>query len=190
MKSLKSALIALALASALTACSSGSDASGGDTNSNAAVNTSAKPSKPFTAADVKVQVAQNGVVTLNSDGSVLHVPISIDNQGSVDLDSSAAPPVNIGAHLLDKNGAVSILDLVHASLGDISAGTKKTLVVDVPATQLADHVLAIVPLQEGVAWFDTLGVAPLKVGPFKSCQAPDHSDALCTADGALVAKQP
>jgi hypothetical protein len=191
MKPLKLALLTIALAGALTACSSASDNSNVDAKSNAPGNASpAKPSKPFTAADVKVQLAPDGAVSLNSDGSVLHVPVSIDNQSSVDLDSSATPPVNIGAHLLDSSGAVSALDLVHASLGDIPAGAKKSIVVDVPATRLADHALAIVPVQEGVAWFDTLGVTPLKVGPFKSCQAPDHTDALCSADGALIPKQP
>lgn len=191
MKSLKLVLLTVALAGALNACSSGSDTSGGGANSSAAGNTSpTKSSKPFTAADVKVQLAQNGAVSLNSDGTVLNVPISIDNQSSVDLDSSASPPVNVGAHLLDGSGAVSVLDLVHASLGDIPAGAKKALVVNVPATQLVDHTLAIVPVQEGVAWFDTLGVSPLKVGPFKSCQTSDNANALCSADGVLISKGP
>lgn len=180
------AAIILASAIAMSGCSSQNGSSDAGPPANSAP---AKPSRPFTAADLKVQITQNGQLSLGAEGTVLHVPVTVDNQGAVDLNSAAQPPVNMGVHLLDSNGAVVQQDLVHASLGDIPAGTKGPVTVDVPAAQLADHIIEIVPVQEGVSWFDGLGVTPLKIGPFKACAAADGSKGLCANDGSAISNK-
>jgi hypothetical protein len=182
-KLLSCTVMILASAFAMSGCSS---PSGSADAAPPADSVPAKASRPFTAADLKVQITQNGQLSLGAAGTVLHVPVIVDNEGTVDLNSAAQPATNMGVHLLDSNGAVVQRDLVHASLGDIPAGTKRPIMVDIPAAQLADHIIAIVPVQEGVSWFDELGVAPLKVGPFKACDSSGDSKALCGSDGVAI----
>jgi hypothetical protein len=190
---LKYAVVTFAMAGALSACSSqpgGSD-SAPVSSSSAPVSSSSAPtpaSKPLTAADVKTQLSQNGDLSLDPTGAVLHVPVLVDNQGSADLNSAANPPVNMGVHLLDNGGSIVNADLVHVPLGDIRAASKGSVTVDVPTAQLVDHSISILPLQESVAWFDAFGVAPLKIGPFTSCSASDGSKTLCL-NGAEIAKK-
>ena len=73
--------------------------------------TDTKSSEPFTAAEVKVQLSQNGELSLDAAGTVLHVPVMVDNQGSADLSSAVQPPVNMGVQLLDIIGAMVQTDL-------------------------------------------------------------------------------
>jgi hypothetical protein len=158
-------------------------------NSDSSTGTSAAGAtagKAFVAAQVRAKITLDGAISLNASGDTLRVPVQVDNQGIVDFDSSANPSVDLGSELADGNNKVVYQDFIRTPLGLIKAGSKATVVVDLPVAKLAGHAVLIVPVQEGVAWFTGFGVEPLHVGPFAACDKQGASGTLCMADGMAI----
>lgn len=143
-------------------------------------------SKPLTSADVKVEMQLEGAPVLSVDGKSVKLTVDLLNQGSATLDSSGKYPVNLGVHLLDAAGHNVSNDFARAALDHpLLPGDSETVSFSVPATSLAGHGVAILPVQEKVAWFDKWGVAPLDVGPFRSCTG--RPGKLCDHNGKPLA---
>lgn len=141
----------------------------------------------LTAAQVNVTVSMNGAPQVSSDGKTILATVKVANNGSVTLSSEGKNPVNLGAHSVDSSGKVVQLDLARASFAQpIPAGGTETLTISLPADALMGKSAEILPVQEGVAWFDTFGTKPLMVGPFKSCDGADSSK-ICDGSGQPLA---
>lgn len=176
-------LIALAVGStlALTACSSGQD-SAVTSPPTAATSASVGISAPLSPNQIGVQMALQGSPTLSADGTSITATVELTNNGKVMLTSEGAKPVNLGAHSADASGKIVNNDLVHAPIPDIAVGSQATVTIQFPVSQVIGKTVQIVPVQEGVAWFDTLGVKALVVGPFSKCANPATAK-VCNANG-------
>ena len=175
--------IAIAVASALTltACNSGQDHS--HAGQPAAASTSSAVTVPLIASQVNVQMTLHGAPTLSADGKSVDVTVDLANHGKTALSSKGSKPVNLGAHSVDANGKIIDTDLARAALPDIAPGNTAMVTIQLPVEKLNGKSAQILPVQEGVAWFDSFGTTPLTVGPFKSCE----TSAMCGADGKPLA---
>lgn len=186
MSTFRHTLIALAIASTLTlaACNSGQDNAA--TNQPAAGAPATIAAIPLTADQVDVQMTLQGAPTLSADGHSIAVTVNLANHGKTTLASSGASPVNLGAHSADASGKVVNLDLARASFPAIAPNNQAAITIQLPVAQVMGKSAQILPVEEGVAWFDAWGTKPLTVGPFNSCASP-ATGKVCNADGTPLA---
>ncbi len=81
------------------------------------------------------------------------------------------------------------MDLARAALPDIAPGTATTVTILLPLNGVLNESAQILPVQEGIAWFDSFGTKPLTVGPFNSC-SDATSGKVCDATGKPLATLP
>jgi hypothetical protein len=184
MINVRHTLTALAIASALTlvACSSGNNDSPAALTAANAPQTPSASDGVLTADQVNVKVALQGTPTLSADGQWIDVTTLLTNNGKTTLASTGTHPVNLGAHSADASGQVIVRDLPRASIPDIKPGSHATVVIRLPVNQVLGKYAQILPVQEGVAWFDSWGTKPLTVGPFISCSGTTTAK-VCDASG-------
>lgn len=185
MSTIRNTLTALAITSALalTACSAGQDSSTPAANQAAAASTS--PSVvPLTADQVNVQMTLQGAPVVSADAKSIAVTVDLANHGKTTL--SSAGGINLGAHSADVNGKVVDMDLARAPLPDIAPNSQATVTIQLPTDKTLGNSALILPVQEGVDWFDTWGTKPLVVGPFSACANPAVGK-VCNADGTPLA---
>lgn len=188
MFSLRNTLGTLAFVSilALAACSSHPDGTDKQPNSSTTATASTGMVRALTADQVNIQLALQGEPALSTDGQNIAVSVSLKNNGTIALSSAGKVPVNLGAHSVDGSGQIINQDLARASLPDIAPGTTANVTILLPIAGTVNHSAQILPVQEGVAWFDTWGTKPLTVGPFSSCSnAADGK--VCDANGKPLA---
>ncbi len=180
-----SVLAVLAVAVSLSACSSHSDTA----NKQDAAWGSVTSEKPLTAGQVDVQLSLQGEPTLEADGKNIAVTVNLANSGKTALSSTGSKPVNLGAHSVDASGHIITLDLARASLPYIAPGSSATITISLPLVGVMNESVQILPVQEGVSWFDGFGTKPVTVGPFVNC-----GDAalgkVCFANGKPLATAP
>lgn len=183
MFTIRHTLTALAVAStlALVACSSGQDNSTANPPAAAGA-TPAASASPLTADQVNVQMTLQGAPTLSADGQFIDVTVSLANHGKTTLTSTGSNPVNLGAHSADAKGTIVENDLARAAIPDTVPNSQATVTIQLPVDKIVGNSAQILPVQEGVAWFDTWGTKPLVVGPFNSC-ASTAMGKVCGADG-------
>jgi hypothetical protein len=138
--------------------------------------------KALTADQVNVQLSLQSEPVLTANGQSIAVTVNLVNSGKTILSSSGAMPVHLGAHSVDANGKVIDNDLARVSLPDIAPGTAASVTIQLPLTGTVNKSVQILPVQEGVAWFDTWGTKPLTVGPFSKCSNSADGN-VCAASG-------
>lgn len=140
---------------------------------------------PLTAAEVGIDMRLAKTPVLSADGKAVQVAVEVTNRGDATLTSTGEYPVHLGAHLLDPDGKNVNNDFARASLAaPLVAGGAEETTLSLSASSLVGHSVAILPVQERVAWFDQWGVAPLKIGPFMKCGK--HALELCLPSGKPV----
>jgi hypothetical protein len=196
MSYLKNTLGVLVLASGLVlgACNSNPGASDQQAPSSAqptaAANTQATPAKGFSADQINVALTLQGAPAVSADGQNIAISVNLANAGKVTLTSQGSTNVvHLGAHGVGPDGKVVITDLARASIPDIAPGAQATVTILLPVAQVLNKSAQILPVQEGIAWFDAWGTKPLTVGPFSNC-SDAAADKLCDAAGKPLATLP
>jgi hypothetical protein len=176
--------LAIGITLVLTGCSSGQDQNVSQQPSATSTATAAPAAtvNSLTADQVSVQMTLQGLPMLSADGQSIDVTVALANHGKTMLSSTGPNPVNLGAHSADTNGTVVDNDLARAGIPDIARDGQATVTIQLPIDKTLGKSAQILPVQENVAWFDTLGVKPLVVGPFNSC-ASSATGKVCGADG-------
>lgn len=124
----------------------------------------------FDPTKVRVDITMAGKMLLDQNAQVLRIPIKIKNNSPYEFSSKGPNPVNIGVHLLSSTGALINLDFYRLEIGDFpSPGSEQIYTLLIPASQLQNNMLQILPVKEGIAWFSDWGVKPLEIGPFSKC---------------------
>lgn len=139
-------------------------------------------------SQVNVVLSLVGAPTLSADGTTISAVVDISNRGTATLSSSGPYPVHLGDHLIDSTGKVITFDLDRFTIPDIAPGSHAAVQVAVSAAQVLGNGnrIEFIPLQEGVAWFDSWGTTPLIIGPYSTC--PTGGD-LCNTASALTSSQ-
>lgn len=163
----------------LAACSSGHDpsvssaaaASGGDVSSTAG--------GPFHA-----ELTLAGQPSVSGDGKNIVVVVSVTNDGTSPFGTRATPVhnVNLGAHAIDASGKVVANDLARGSMPEVAPGATVKATILLPVGKVLGYSAELLPVEEGVGWFDQWGTKPLSVGPFKKCSV-DQAGTVCDASG-------
>ncbi len=187
-------LLGLAICSALTlaACSSGQDTA---STQQAAPETAPSPAaasgmnQALTADQVNVQLSQQGLASVSPDGKDIVVTVDLGNSGKVALSSTGKYPVHLGAHSVAADGKVIENDLARANIPVIAPGSSAQVTILLPIDKTLNYSVQLLPVQEQVAWFDSLGTKPMVVGPFLSCNVNDVSK-VCGTDGKPLATLP
>jgi len=138
----------------------------------------------LTPEQVGAQYAIAANPALIQNGELVRTVVKVTNTGTVAINSGGQMPVNLAISLIDKNGEVVAQDFVRASLPaeGIEPGATADVVTEVPAADLAGKGLRFGLVQEAVAWYSTMNVAPLDYGPLSSCDD-QGKKTLCGADG-------
>lgn len=171
---------------ALAACGSSQPA-----NTSAAPGEQAKTSESAAqAGHYHAELALAGQPAVTADGKDIMLTINVRNDGVGSFGSATEPHnVNLGAHALDAAGKVVINDLARGHLPQIASGATEKASILLPVSQTLRHRVELLPVQEGVSWFDAWGTKPLVVGPFNVC-----SDAavgkVCDASGKPLQAAP
>jgi len=160
----------------------------------APVNAAPAPVEPVTAdpamtaaltpEQIGAQYAITGSPALVQNGEMVRTIVKVTNTGTVAINSGGQMPVKLAISLIDKNGEMLAQDFVRASLPvqGIEPGATADVVTEVPAADLAGKGLRFGLVQEAVAWYSTMNVAPLDYGPLSSCED-QGKKTLCGTDG-------
>lgn len=118
-------------------------------------------------------------------GTAIKVTVRVTNDGPKTFGSATQPhSVNIGAHTVDASGKIVDLNLARGTLPQIAPGAAAMASILLPAKQSIGYRVQILPVEEGVAWFNEWGTSPLVIGPIKSC-GDAGTAVLCDAAGEL-----
>jgi len=129
------------------------------------------------------ELALVGQPSVTSGGKDILVNVNVTNDGAGTYGSENEPHnVNLGAQAIDAGGNVVIHDLARGRLPQVASGATDQASILLPVGETLGHRVQLVPVQEGVGWFNQWGTKPLVVGPFNVC-----SDAavgkVCDASG-------
>ena len=131
------------------------------------------------ADQVSFALVLEGEARVDTAKGVIEIPVKISNNGSAALSGKGNPAVNIGVHILCKDGGTegALRDFSRTPLPVIEPGASATVLVNVPTdARAAGHKLKLDLVQEGVAWFSTYGQPTLEVGPFEFQGKPAASE--------------
>lgn len=142
--------------------------------------------QPLKADLVHVELTASQI-RFDPENDTIIVPLTLRNDGAVPLTPYGNHAVNLGARLTDEAGKVVNVDYVRTPFPVSLPGQEVQAQFNLAAGQLEGHGLSILPLQEGVAWFDQFGVSPIVEGPFHRCTK-DGRPWMCDTTHALDAK--
>lgn len=176
------ALLALSmlLAFALAAC--GSSQPGGPSSAPDSVQAEAA-SSAAPGGQYHAEVALVGHAAVTADGKAVKVMVAVTNDGAGTFGSATgAHGVNLGAHSIDSNGKIVNQDLARGHLPQIAPGATRQVAILLPVAGVLGSRVELLPVDEGVAWFDAWGTKPLIIGPFEACSNRSVG-AVCDASG-------
>lgn len=130
------------------------------------------PSAPSTqAGHYHAELALAGQPEVSADGKSVVVAVNVTNDGSGSFGTQATPDhnVNLGAHSIDATGKVLDNDLARGTMPEVAPGATVKATILLPLDKVLGNRAELLPVEEGVAWFDTWGTKPLIVGPFVAC---------------------
>ena len=162
-------------------------------------NTSAAGNAPQAEASAPVaqtgryhaELALAGSPTVTADGKNILVAVNVTNDGPVPFGTQAGPVhnVNLGAHAVNATGKVVDNDLARGSMPEVAPSATVKATILLPVDKVLGHSAELLPVEEGVGWFDRWGTKPLVVGPFRACGG-DATDKICDASGKPLAVAP
>lgn len=172
----------------LAACSSGHDSSG---SSAAAAPGGAMPSASTAGAHFHSELALAGQPSVSADGKNIVVGVSVTNDGTSPFGTQATPVhnVNLGAHAIDAAGKIVANDLARGSMPEVAPGATVKATILLPVDKVLGHSAELLPVEEGVGWFDQWGTKPLVVGPFNACSG-NTTGQVCDASGKPLSVAP
>lgn len=139
------------------------------------------------AGHFRAKVTLVGPPKISIDGKNILVTVNVSNDGVGTFGMDTAPnQVNLGAHSIDASGKIIDNDLARWHLPKIAPGMTAKTTVLLPIADTLGHRVELLPVQEGVAWFDEWGTEPLVIGPFLSCEPP-VTRKVCDASGKPLA---
>ena len=130
------------------------------------------------------QLALASAPEVTADGKDILVTVNVTNDGPAPFGTQATPAnnVNLGAHAIDATGKVVDNDLARGSMPEATSGATVKATILLPVDKVLGRSAELLPVEEGVGWFDQWGTKPLVVGPFKACDG-GATDKVCDASG-------
>ncbi|MEO9228663.1 MAG: hypothetical protein ABI216_06920 [Devosia sp.] len=170
MLTIRNTLIAIIIASpvGLTACSSGQQ-SDNQQSSSASLQSTA-PNASAIRQHYQATLSLQGEPGISADGKSVVVTVSVANTGTATFGSKTTPNnVNLAAHSVDATGKIIDNDLARGHLPQIAPGAQAIASILLPIDKVLNKSAELLPVQEGIGWFDAWGTKSLRVGPFNSC---------------------
>lgn len=139
------------------------------------------------AGHYHAELALAGLPAVTADGKDILVAVNVTNDGPKPFgtQATAANNVNLGAHSIDTTGKVVDNDLARGSMPEVASGATVKATILLPVNKVLGHRAELLPVEEGVGWFDTWGTKPLVVGPFEAC-----GGKVCDASGSPLPVAP
>jgi hypothetical protein len=115
---------------------------------------------------VVVRDARGNIELLATVGDVaamesFALPVRVDNASAQRWASSDAHRVHLSYHWLDAQGNMCVFDGLRTRVDEVAPGASVRVQMNVTAPEApGTYRLVIVPVQEGVGWFDQLGFSP------------------------------
>lgn len=135
---------------------------------------------PLQEAEVGATVTHVGSTSYNPANGLMTIRFNVANTGTTTLVSAGDHPVRLGVQLVRiADGATELvnMDFVRVELPAIAPGEAVEVEAQVPADLALGNGLKVLPVQEGVAWFDHFGVDALVIGPVEQCA--DRTIGVC-----------
>lgn len=144
--------------------------------------TSPRTLPPLNQSQARSSLAITGTPAFKYDTRSVVIPLEFSDLGPLDFTSNSNYPIHLGVQLLSTTDSVENGNFLRVPIPDIPAGGKASMTIDLPAAGIDGHRMRILPVQEGVAWFDQFGIQGLTVGPFHACKANDQAW-MCDVSG-------
>lgn len=145
------------------------------------------PVRALPAGHFRARLTLAGLPELTVDEKKILVTVNVTNDGVGTFGSGVVPhQVNLGAHSIDASGKIVDNDLARGRLPQIAPGATAEATILLPIAATFDRRAELLPVQEGVAWFDKWGTKPLIIGPFQPCDRPVRGG-VCDASGKPLA---
>ena len=181
---IRQAIIVLSTLPAFALAGCGSSQSGNTPAGSAGAQSAGATAPAAQAGHYHAELALAGSPAVTADGKDVLVTVNVTNDGPVPFgtQATAANNVNLGAHSIDTSGKVVDNDLARGSMPEVAPGATVKATILLPVDKMLDHSAQLIPVEEGVAWFNQWGTKPLVVGPFKACSSTSIGN-VCDASG-------
>jgi len=115
--------------------------------------------------------------TLSADGQTITTVVDFANQGTITLSSTGPYPVRLGYHVADPSGRFVVMDTTRADIPAIAPGGHLAVSIAMPSNGIlgTGNSVQFIPVQDGVAFFDAWGIAPMTISPLVSLSVPSSS---------------
>lgn len=124
-----------------------------------------------------------GTPALAQNRNDIIVTVNVRNVGTSPFGSDTPPHgVNLGAHSINASGVIIDNDLARGHLPQIAPSASASATILLPVDELIGKRAEIIPVAEGLGWFDKWGTRPLVLGPFKECENGDTTT-ICDSVG-------
>ena len=175
-------VLPLLTAFVLAGCGSGQQTNTSATSSDAGHAQASAPTAP--TGNYHAQLALAGPPAVTADGKDVLVAVSVTNDGATAFGTQATPVrnVNLGAHAVDATGKLVDNDLARGSMPEVAPGATVKATILLPVDKLLGHSAELLPVEEGVGWFDKWGTKPLVIGPFEACSG-NATGKVCDVTG-------
>lgn len=176
------ALLASSILSVFALAACGSSQQGSPSSAPGSAQTEAI-SSTASAEQYRAQMALVGQPSVTADGKNVKVTVTVTNSGMTAFGpATGSHGVTLGAHSIDATGKIVVQDLARGNLPQIGPGATQQATILLPVSGVLGHSAELLPVEEGVAWFDAWGTKPLVVGPFEACSN-SSVGAVCDASG-------
>ena len=185
-------VLSITAAFALAGCGSSQPGNASAPASNAQHAQHAQASAPAArSGNYHAELALAGSPAVTPGGKDILVTVNVTNNGPVPFGTQATPTnnVNLGAHAVNATGKVVDNDLARGSMPEVAPGATVKATILLPVDKVLGHSAELLPVEEGVGWFDRWGTKPLVVGPFNACSG-NATDKVCDASGKPLSVAP
>ncbi len=101
---------------------------------------------------------------LNADKMTWQINILITNLSNLPIGHGTLYPINLGIRALNSDGSIHFRDLFRTPVGMLTANNGQTTVhIELPVKLFETGKIDILPVQEGIAWWDRIGVSPVVI---------------------------
>ncbi len=117
---------------------------------------------PLSKQDITLMLT--GIPILSADKSYWHIDVKVTNSSANPLGSETLYPVNLGIRGLAVDGKLAKRDMLRVPVPRLNAGGESAVInIKLPVGLLTSEKIDIVPVQEGIAWLDDVGIQPLMI---------------------------
>lgn len=105
-----------------------------------------------------------GKPTFSTSKDAWEIDVLLTNHGNIPIGEKSFVPLNLGIRKLNDDSSVLTREFIRVNIPHISPlGGEAIIKIIIPRKDLKTNKIDVLPVQEGIAWLDRIGIKPLVI---------------------------